>query len=54
MCKTCNIPFNEICQKISNNDHPDMTKPKPKHKKHKYVCNKNSKYVLLLKMYCVY
>ncbi|XP_025200796.1 exonuclease mut-7 homolog [Melanaphis sacchari] len=34
-CKACNIPFDEVCQKISNNDHPDMMKPKLKHKKHK-------------------
>ncbi|XP_022165293.1 exonuclease mut-7 homolog [Myzus persicae] len=35
-CETSNIPFDEVCQKISNNDRPDMMKPKPKHKRHKY------------------
>jgi len=46
-CETSNIPFDEVCQKISNNNHPDMMKPKPKHKKNKHVCNKNSEYILL-------
>lgn len=39
-CKDLSIPFEEVCQQISINDHPETLKSKPKHKKHKHVFNK--------------
>lgn len=40
-CEHSSIPFDEICQTIANNDHSEVIKPKPRHKKHKNVCDKN-------------
>ncbi|VVC33796.1 Ribonuclease H-like domain,3'-5' exonuclease domain,Mut7-C RNAse domain [Cinara cedri] len=35
-CKANGIPFDEVCQKISNSDQSETLKPKPRNKKHKH------------------
>lgn len=41
-CKANDIPFDEVCQKISSIDQLETTKPKPKNKRHKNVFKKIS------------
>lgn len=41
ICQASNIPFDEVCQRVSNTNHLETMKPKPKNKRHRHVLNKN-------------
>lgn len=45
-CKANDIPFDEVCQKISNCNQPETTKQKPRNKRQKHVFKKKNKFYL--------